>query len=57
LDFVKDSIEEAGDGGEDGGSEFLKVLGQLQNITTKKSNGSSGMEKSDLYDMSNGSGL
>ena len=48
LDLVEDAIEEAGNGGEDGGGEFLKVFCDLQNISTKKANGSSGVEKSDL---------
>ena len=48
VDFVKNAVEEAGHGGEDGGGEFLKIFCDLQNISTKKANGSSGVEKSDL---------
>ncbi len=44
VDLVEDAVEEAGNGGENGGCEFLQVLGQLQNISTEKSNCSSGME-------------
>ncbi len=48
LDLVEDAIEEAGNGGEDGGGEFLKVLGDLQHISTEKAYGSSSMEKGNL---------
>ncbi len=48
VDLVKDAIEETGYRGKDGGCKFLKVLGNLRDIATKKANCSSGMQKSDL---------
>ncbi len=48
VDLVEDAIEEARHGGEDGGGKFLKVLGDLLDITTEETDGSSSMEKSDL---------
>ncbi len=49
VDLVKDAIEEAGNGGEDCGHEFLKVFCELHYITTKEADGRSSMEKGNLY--------